>query len=167
VLDYFMCAGGFYLGDHEGFCGGGDYDCAWQAQGSRRMDSRESCVAARGAEDVRNGSHIRTEVFEAAEDVVADSSVVDQSLLLRSEQTGRAYRDLNEPEGWSVSILRKILLLRFRIPLSWTVSDVPRGVEVFGKKVDRTIPQLEIARRIPSMESRPKEAAAPGRTGEF
>lgn len=28
----------------------------------------------------------------------------------------KAYRDLNEPEGCIVSILRKILLLRFRIP---------------------------------------------------
>lgn len=30
------------------------------------------------------------------------------------EKEKEAYRDLNEPEGWSVSILRKILLLRFR-----------------------------------------------------
>jgi hypothetical protein len=30
----------------------------------------------------------------------------------------KAYRDLNDPEGWRFSSLRKILLLRFRIPLS-------------------------------------------------
>jgi hypothetical protein len=75
MLNHFICTSRFYLGDHEGFCGGGDYDCAWQAQSARCMDSREAGVAARGAEDVRDGGYIGTEVFEAAEDVVADSSV--------------------------------------------------------------------------------------------
>jgi hypothetical protein len=30
----------------------------------------------------------------------------------------KAYRDLKDPEGWRFSSLRKILLLRFRIPSS-------------------------------------------------
>jgi hypothetical protein len=32
--------------------------------------------------------------------------------------TAETYRDLNDPEGWRVSSLRNILLLRFRTPLS-------------------------------------------------
>jgi hypothetical protein len=58
MLDYFVGTRGFYLGDHEGLGGGGDYDCAWQAQRSRRMHGSEPGVAARGAEDVWDRRHV-------------------------------------------------------------------------------------------------------------
>lgn len=49
---------------------------------------------------------------------------VNVSMLLRLRKRDKAYRDLNDPEGWRFSSLRKILLLRFRTPLSWMLKIV-------------------------------------------
>jgi hypothetical protein len=40
------------------------------------VDCGKACIATGGAKNVGDGGQVRTEVFQAAEDVVADSSVV-------------------------------------------------------------------------------------------
>jgi hypothetical protein len=117
VLNDLIRTCGLDLGHHEGLRRCGDYNCAWKTESARGVNGGETRVAAGRAEDVRDGGQARPKVLEPPEDVIANSSAESQYV---SERRGvaRAYRDLKEPEGWSVSILRKILLLRFRIPSS-------------------------------------------------
>jgi len=61
------------FGHHQGGCCCGDYDSAVQVQSSRWVYGSESCVAAAGGEDVWLGAS--WELFEATENVVADSSI--------------------------------------------------------------------------------------------
>lgn len=68
------------------------------------------------------------------------------------EKEKKAYRDLNEPEGWSVSILRKILLLRFRrdtFDHERFLYEKGRSGEGEKRQCDRTILRLGTGRKIP------------------
>jgi hypothetical protein len=62
------------LGHHQGGCGCGNDNSAVQVQGTGGVDSSKTCIATARCEDVwlRAGG----ELFEATEDVVADTSVV-------------------------------------------------------------------------------------------
>ena len=71
-----------------------------------------------------------------------------------------AYRDFNDPDGWHVSNLRKILLLRFRNPFPKSQRRQRRNMkqELFNTKwkwVDRTIPQPGSEHTTPSKGSQP------------
>jgi hypothetical protein len=81
------------------------------------VNRSKSCVAAAGCEDVRLGA--MGKFFKAAKYVVANASE-RISVCGKDGWWGyeKAYRDLNDPEGWRFSSFRKILLLRFRTPLS-------------------------------------------------
>ena len=90
VRDHVVGACCAQFGHHQGGCGGRHDDGAVQVQSSRRVDGSEASVTAAGGEDVwfRAGG----ELFEAAENVVADTSIESSAkmsarLIMRGKLT--------------------------------------------------------------------------------
>jgi hypothetical protein len=70
----------------------------------------------------------------------------------------KAYRDLNDPDGWRFSSLRKTLLLRFRKSLiseGMPMRTANRRKQELSEKCDLTIPPLQKVRTTLSMEFQP------------
>lgn len=74
VLHHLVCSGRLEHGDHKGLGGQRDDDGAGQAEGARGVHCCETGVAAAGGEDMRLHGVIAGEFFEAAENIVSDSS---------------------------------------------------------------------------------------------
>ena len=77
VSDHVVGACCAELGDHQGRCGCRNDNSAVQVQGTGGVDSGKTCIATTGSEDVwlRAGGKL----FEAAEDVVANTAVVSSA----------------------------------------------------------------------------------------
>jgi hypothetical protein len=74
VRDHVVGACCAELGDHQGRCGCGNDNGAIQVQGTGGVDSSKTCIATAGRKDV--WLRADRKLFEAAEDVVANTSIV-------------------------------------------------------------------------------------------